>query len=73
MSFRFVSYRLTFLLITVCIAFSTSLVSAQTSGTGSIQGVVTDPTGAVLNNAQVTATNNLTGVATQATTTDAGT
>jgi hypothetical protein len=45
---------------------------SQTSGTGSIQGIVTDPTDAVVQGARVTATNALTGVASEATTTEAG-
>src|SRR6201985_1423589 len=46
-------------------------LSAQTV-TGSVGGTVTDPTGAVVPNAQVTAHNVATGVATQATTNGAG-
>jgi hypothetical protein len=45
---------------------------AQTSGTGSIQGTVTDPTGSVVPGVGVTATNTLTGVKTSATTNGAG-
>ena len=48
-----------------------SRVTAQTV-TGSITGTVTDPTGAVIPNAQVTAHNIATGVDTQATTNAAG-
>jgi hypothetical protein len=73
MSVRFVSYRPAFLLLALCIALTATFAPAQTSGTGSIQGVVTDPSGAVLNGAQVSATNNLTGVSTQAATSDSGT
>ena len=49
-----------------------STTLAQTSGTGSIQGTVTDPTGSRVVSASVTATNTLTGVGTTAVTTDAG-
>jgi hypothetical protein len=45
---------------------------AQVGGTGSIEGTVTDPSGAVVVGATVTATNIATGVATVHTTTDAG-
>ena len=45
---------------------------AQVGGTGSIQGTVTDPSGAVIAGATVTATNVATGVPTSRKTTDAG-
>jgi len=51
--------------------FGSTLVSAQ-SATTSLRGTVTDPTGAVVPNAQVTAHNTATGVDTQATTNGAG-
>ena len=47
------------------------LASAQTI-TGSISGEVTDPTGAIVSGAKVTATNTSTGVVTSATTNSAG-
>jgi hypothetical protein len=49
-----------------------SLLCAQTSGTGSIEGTVTDSTGALVTGASVTATNTLTGVDTASTTTATG-
>ena len=49
-----------------------SVMRAQTSGTGSIEGTVTDATGALLSGASVTATNTLTGVNTVSTTTGTG-
>ncbi len=55
----------------VFIALATSAF-AQVGGTGSIQGTVTDPSGAVLTGALVTATNTATGIATTRKTTDAG-
>jgi hypothetical protein len=59
-------------LFLVSVLFLTSaLVSGQTI-TGSITGTVTDPTGAVVTNAQVTATNTATGVASTTTSNDAG-
>lgn len=45
---------------------------AQTAGEGSIEGTVTDATGAVITNATVTATNSSSGVATKSTTTKNG-
>ncbi|HEX4065748.1 MAG TPA: carboxypeptidase regulatory-like domain-containing protein [Acidobacteriaceae bacterium] len=47
-------------------------VWAQTAGEGAIQGTVTDPSGAVVPHATVTATNNATGVAVTRTTTSDG-
>jgi hypothetical protein len=53
-----------------CMAFALLVVAgrAQTAGTGSIQGIIADPTGAVIQNATVTATNNATQVKHTATT-----
>jgi hypothetical protein len=48
------------------------LTFAQSGGTGSIQGTVTDPSGAVVTGASVTATNVATGIRTERKTTDAG-
>ena len=45
---------------------------AQVGGTGAIQGTVTDPSGAVVTGASVTATNEATGAETVRKTTDAG-
>src|ERR1700760_811268 len=45
---------------------------AQTSGTGSINGTVTDPSGSVVPNAAIKATNNATGVQTTTTSTSSG-
>jgi hypothetical protein len=49
-----------------------SALMAQTSGTGSIDGTVSDPTGAVVPNATVTAVNTATGVKTTSTSTSSG-
>jgi len=46
--------------------------AAQVGGTGSIQGTVTDPSGAVIAGAEVSATNVTTGVVTTRNSTDAG-
>jgi len=51
---------------------SSNTVFAQIGGAGSIQGVITDATGAVIPGATVTATNVATGVRTERQTTDAG-
>src|SRR5579884_2965652 len=58
----------------VVFAFSFWLGSAfaQIAGSGSIQGVISDPAGAVIPNATVTATNTVTGVQTARVTTSAG-
>jgi len=45
---------------------------AQTGGTGSINGTITDPSGSVVPNATVTAVNTSTGVKTSATSTSSG-
>jgi len=54
------------LLFTVCSAF------AQSGGTGSIEGIVSDPSGAVVGGASVVAINVATGSKVQTTSTDAG-
>jgi hypothetical protein len=48
------------------------VIRAQTAGEGSISGIVTDISGAIVVNATVTATNIATNVATQRTTSSAG-
>lgn len=60
--------------VAVCLVLLTSLVPAfaQVGGTGTIQGTVTDPSGAVVGGASVTAVNTATGVQTNRLTTDAG-
>jgi hypothetical protein len=60
--------------VAICLAllFAASSVFAQTGGTGSIQGTVTDPSGAVVSGAEVDATNNATGIKTGSVTTDTG-
>lgn len=57
-----------------CFAFLliAGLAYGQVGGTGTIQGTVTDPSGAVVAGATVTATNTATGVETTRKTTDAG-
>ena len=52
--------------------FAAGSAFGQAGGTGSIQGTVTDPSGAVVAGASVTATNLATGVRTERKTTDAG-
>ena len=60
--------------VTYCFALLLAAGSAfgQAGGTGSIQGTVTDPSGAVVGGAAVTASNLSTGVRTERKTTDAG-
>ena len=58
---------LTFILLAFC-----SVVSRAQTITGSVNGIVTDPTGAVIPNAKVTATNVDTGVTTATTTNNDG-
>jgi hypothetical protein len=60
--------------VAICFALlvSACTVFAQTGGTGSIQGTVTDPSGAVVVGAAVDAANNATGIKTDTVTTDAG-
>jgi hypothetical protein len=59
-------------LISVFVASAASLM-AQTAATGALTGTVTDPTGAVVGNVAVTATNTDTGQARTATTGTDGT
>src|SRR4051794_29320579 len=56
----------------VAIFLTFGIVSAQIGGSGSIQGTVTDPSGAVIATPAVTAVNNATGVRTTRQTTTAG-
>src|SRR5215472_6866542 len=60
------------LLVSALVLFTPLRTLAQIGGAGSIQGVVTDATGAVIPGANVTATNVATGVKTERGTTEAG-
>ena len=60
--------RKAFSLLILVTFFALRSLSAQTSGTGSIEGTVTDPAGAVVTGASVIATNTSTGVNTASTT-----
>ncbi len=63
-------------LVAVCMLvispFLCNRAFAQTSGTGSINGTVTDPSGSVVPNATIKATNNATGVQTSTSSTSSG-
>jgi len=63
-------WRLASILAGVIVA--TVGVFGQTSGTGSIQGIVTDPSGALVADARVAATNTRTGVITETKTNSSG-
>src|SRR6202142_672617 len=56
----------------IALILLSAVTFAQTGGTGSIKGTVTDPSGALITGATVTAVNVATGVPTVAVTTDAG-
>src|SRR5271165_4991187 len=60
--------------VAVAVLACPALMLAQTTiSTGSIQGVVTDPTGAVVSGAKISISNKATGRVITATTTSAGT
>src|ERR1700690_1444104 len=56
----------------IALILLSAVTFAQTGGTGSIKGTVTDPSGALITGATVTAINVATGIPTVAVTTDAG-
>lgn len=60
------------LMLTIALGFSPLRAAAQTAGEGSIEGTVTDSTGAVIANAKVVATDSATGVSTTQPTTSDG-
>ena len=64
MSFRQISTRLAVLFLALFAAFLPAFTTAQTGGQGAISGSVTDPTGALIPHATVTALNVATGVST---------
>lgn len=59
---RLVRHCIVFAITIVATLFFTAMGNAQTAGTGSIQGLVTDATGAVIPNATVISTNTATHV-----------
>src|SRR5260221_343089 len=72
---RFMSFlcrQVTFFFIGVLLA-PIALVAQTTNSTGSIQGTVTDPTGAIVSGAKITVTSKDKGQVIHATTTSAGT
>ncbi|MDR3430478.1 MAG: carboxypeptidase-like regulatory domain-containing protein, partial [Rouxiella aceris] len=58
--------------LAICLVWAASPTAAQTAGEGSLQGTVTDSSGAVIPNAAVTATNVATGIATTRNSSSAG-
>ena len=60
------------LAVALCLTLTAVPAAAQTAGEGTIQGSVADPSGAVIPNATVTATNDATQVATVRNTTSTG-
>ena len=71
MAYAFRSTLTRFALVLTLLALCSSLVWAQ-GGTGELSGLVTDPTGAVVANAQLTLTNSATGEKRATTTTPSG-
>lgn len=72
MNGKTISKSLLLLIVLVCALSAANNVKAQTGGGGSIQGTVTDPTGAVVPGATVVATNVATTVETTRQSNDAG-
>ncbi len=58
--------------LALCLMWSALPAGAQSAGEGSLQGTVTDPSGAVIPNATVSATNVATNISTTRTSTSAG-
>jgi hypothetical protein len=71
-AFRVTVVRCVFALCLIGLTIGGLDVRAQTAGEGAIQGTVLDPTGAVIPNARITATNVATHVATSRTSSGAG-
>src|SRR5215468_2993894 len=72
MNSKSASTSLWFLLVSALVLFTPLSTLAQIGGAGSIQGAVTDATGAVIPGANVTATNVATAVKTERLTAEAG-
>ena len=69
---RFFRWSLALVSCVFALIFSTPAAFAQTGGEAGIQGTVTDPTGAAIPGATITATDNASGVATTRTSTSDG-
>lgn len=63
---------LPFRAVALMLLLTAAALQGQTSGTGSIQGTVTDPSGALVTGARIVAKNTLTGVASETVTTSSG-
>ena len=63
---------LTMLALALCFVCTTMPAAAQTAGEGSLEGTVTDSTGAVVPHASITITNNATGIKTVSEASSAG-
>ena len=72
-STRFQQFVVSVLVATTLFLFCSTVAAQTTVATGSIQGAVTDPSGAVVGGARITITNKATGQAIATTTTSSGT
>ena len=69
---RWLSMVCSILALAISVAFGGAVAMGQTGGEGAIEGSVTDPSGAIIGGATVTATNTATGVQTTRPTSSGG-